>query len=196
MGAREKLLAGAATLTRSRGVGGTTVADLLAESGVARRSLYVNFPGGRDEVIAAATEQSGTELTDALLRLFAESPDILAAMDAYLAVTAADLVASDYTAGCPIVAAALGGTEVPLARDAAGRIFGQWQTLLSGALEVSGVPADRAAGLAMLILSSAEGATAMAIAQRSTEPLDRVAVLLRSLVADAIATTVGPGAPD
>lgn len=196
MGAREKLLAGAATLTRSRGVGGTTVADLLAESGVARRSLYVNFPGGRDEVIAAATEQSGTELTDALLRLFAESPDILAAMDAYLAVTAADLVASDYTAGCPIVAAALGGTEVPLARDAAGRIFGQWQTLLSGALEVSGVPADRAAGLAMLILSSAEGATAMAIAQRSTEPIDRVAVLLRSLVADAIATTVGPGAPD
>ncbi|GAB3852895.1 TetR/AcrR family transcriptional regulator [Nocardioides maradonensis] len=186
MGAREKLLAGAATLTRSRGVGGTTVAELLAESGVARRSLYVNFPGGRDEVIAAATEQSGAELTEALLGLFTESGDVLAAMDAYLAVTAADLVASDYTAGCPIVAAALGGTEVPLAREAAGRIFEQWQSLLAGALEVSGVSADRAPGLAMLVLSSVEGATAMAIAQRSTEPLDRVAGMLRSLVADAI----------
>lgn len=186
MGARERLLAGAATLTRSRGVGGTTVAELLAESGVARRSLYVNFPGGRDEVIAAATEQTGSEMTDALQQLFAEVPDILTAMDAYLAITTADLVASDFTAGCPIVAAALGGTEVPLARDAAGRIFAQWQSLLAGALEVSGVPADRAGGLAMLILSSVEGATAMAIAQRSTEPLDRVAVLLRSLVADAI----------
>ena len=196
MTARERLLAGAATLTRSRGVGGTTVAELLAESGVARRSLYVNFPGGRDEVIAAATEQSGAELTDALLQLFTESGDILAAMDAYLAATAADLVASDYTAGCPIVAAALGGTEVPLARDAAGRIFGQWQTLLAGALELSGVPAERAPGLAMLILSSAEGATAMAIAQRSTEPLDQVGVLLRSLVADAIATSTDAGAPD
>ncbi|GAB4001413.1 TetR/AcrR family transcriptional regulator [Nocardioides ultimimeridianus] len=184
--ARDRLLAGAATLTRSRGVGGTTVAELLAEAGVARRSLYLNFPGGRDEVIAAATEQTGSEMTEALQQLFAEVPDILSAMDAYLAITTADLVASDYTAGCPIVAAALGGTEVPLAREAAGRIFEQWQSLLSAALEVSGVATERAAGLAALILSSAEGATAMAIAQRSTEPLDRVGVMLRQLVADAL----------
>lgn len=184
--AREKLLAGAVALTRSRGVAGTTVAELLAESGVARRSLYVNFPGGRDEVIAAATEQTGSEMTAALLQLLTEVPDILVAMDAYLAITTADLVASDFTAGCPIVAAALGGSEVPLAQEAAGRIFTMWQTHLADALEVSGMPADQAPGLAMLVLSSVEGATAMAIAQRSTEPLDRVAVLLRSLVADAV----------
>lgn len=186
MTARERLLAGAATLTRSRGVGGTTVAELLAESGVARRSLYLNFPGGRDEVIAAATEQAGAELTDGLVGLFSESGDVLAAMDAYLEITRAGLVASDYTAGCPIVAAALGGIEVPLAREAAGRIFEQWQSLLTAALEVSGVAAESAAGLAALILSSAEGATAMSIAQRSTEPLDRVGVMLRRLVADAL----------
>jgi AcrR family transcriptional regulator len=185
--ARDRLLLGAATLTRSRGVGGTTVAELLAEAGVARRSLYLNFPGGRDEVIAAATEQAGAELTDALVGLFAESGDVLAALDGYLEATRAGLVASDYTAGCPIVAAALGGTEVPLAREAAGRIFEQWQSLLTAGLEVSGVAGERAAGLAALILSSAEGATAMAIAQRSTEPLDRVGAMLQGLVADALA---------
>jgi AcrR family transcriptional regulator len=183
---RERLIAGAVELTRSRGVAGTTVAELLDEAGVARRSLYLNFPGGRDEVIATAVEQRGAELTAALQQLFTASDDILAAMDAYLAITSADLVASDYTAGCPIVAAALGGTDVPLAREAAGRIFAQWQHLLAEALRGSGVPADRAPGLASLVLSSAEGATAMAIAQRSTEPLERVGDQLRSLVAAAL----------
>ena len=182
---RDRLLEGAVTLTRSRGVAGTTVADLLAEAGVARRSLYLNFPGGRDEVIAAAIEQRGEEMMAALQQLFAQVPDFLEAMDAYLAITTADLVASDYTAGCPIVAAALGGTEVPFARDAAGRIFVRWQAALADALVASGVPQDKAPALAMLVLSSAEGATAMAIAQRSTAPIDEVGALLRELVAAA-----------
>jgi AcrR family transcriptional regulator len=185
--ARDRLLEGAVTLTRSRGVAGTTVADLLAEAGVARRSLYLNFPGGRDEVIAEAIEQRGEEMMASLQALFAAEPDFLKAMDAYLAVTTADLVASDYTAGCPIVAAALGGIEVPLAREAAGRIFARWQAALADALVVSGVPAERAPALAALVLSSAEGATAMAIAQRSTAPIDEVGRLLRQLVAAAVA---------
>jgi TetR/AcrR family transcriptional repressor of lmrAB and yxaGH operons len=189
--ARDRLLDGAVTLTRSRGVAGTTVSDLLAEAGVARRSLYLNFPGGRDELIATAIEHRGEEMMAALQQLFAAVPDFLEAMDAYLALQAAELVASDFTEGCPIVAAALGGAEVPLAREAAGRIFVRWQAAIADALRVSGVPDDEAPELAALVLSSAEGATAMAIARRSTAPLEQVGTLMRRLVAAAL-----PGAPD
>ena len=49
------------------GVAGTGIAEILSTSGVTRRSIYLNFPGGKAELVAAATRSAGDELT-ALLR--------------------------------------------------------------------------------------------------------------------------------
>ena len=51
MTARERLIASAIELLRRNGVAGTGLAQLLEHSGTARRSVYVNFPGGKSELV-------------------------------------------------------------------------------------------------------------------------------------------------
>src|SRR5258706_426767 len=54
MTARERLIASAIEMLRRHGVAGTGLAELLENSGTARRSVYVNFPGGKSELMAEA----------------------------------------------------------------------------------------------------------------------------------------------
>src|SRR5215216_214321 len=67
MRVRDRLTSATATLMQRHGVVGTGIAEILATSGVTRRSIYLNFPGGKAELVAAATRSAGDELT-ALLR--------------------------------------------------------------------------------------------------------------------------------
>ena len=66
--------------------------------------------------------------------------------------------ASGYVAGCPVVAAALGGEAEPGAREIAARAFTEWTDAVADWLAGAGVPADRTASLANLLLSAVEGA--------------------------------------
>ena len=93
------------------------------------------------------------------------------------------LRASDYTAGCPVVAAALGRTESPSAADAAGEVFTAWQNLLAGRLRVEGVGIDEAESLATTLVAAVEGAVVLCLAAQSTDPLDRTVQMLDQLIA-------------
>src|SRR5690349_7563055 len=104
MSARERLITSAIALIRSAGVAGASVSALLDHSGLARRTLYLNFPGGKPELVQAATDAAGAELT-AAIREFMADADPAQALAAFLQMWEAMLAESDYTAGCPIVAA-------------------------------------------------------------------------------------------
>ena len=52
MRVRERLTAATATLMQRQGVAGTGIAEILSTSGVTRRSIYLNFPGGKAELVA------------------------------------------------------------------------------------------------------------------------------------------------
>jgi Transcriptional regulator len=66
MRVRERLTAATATLMQRQGVAGTGIAEILSTSGVTRRSIYLNFPGGKAELVAAATRAAGDELSTTL----------------------------------------------------------------------------------------------------------------------------------
>ena len=66
MRVRERLTAATAMLMQRHGVAGTGIAEILSTSGVTRRSIYLNFPGGKAELVAAATRAAGDELTTTL----------------------------------------------------------------------------------------------------------------------------------
>ena len=55
MSARDALITSVTGLVRRRGVAGTGLNALLEDSGVARRTVYLNFPGGKAELVAEAT---------------------------------------------------------------------------------------------------------------------------------------------
>ncbi len=59
---------------RCHGVAGTGIAGIVDRSGITRRSIYVNFPGGKAELVAAATRSAGDELA-AILRGNMSEPD-------------------------------------------------------------------------------------------------------------------------
>ncbi|WP_205878571.1 TetR/AcrR family transcriptional regulator [Mycobacterium camsae] len=181
MTARERLIDSAIEMLRRHGVAGTGLADLLEHSGTARRSVYVNFPGGKSELMAEATRKAG-RLFDSALAGEAPGSDVRASLAAFVKSWQETLHSSDYTAGCPVVAAALGRTESPAAADAAGEAFTAWQQLIAERLREEGVAVEEAAALATTIVAAVEGAVILCRATRSTDPLDRTARVLDRLV--------------
>jgi TetR/AcrR family transcriptional repressor of lmrAB and yxaGH operons len=182
MTARERLIDSAIELLRRNGVAGTGLAELLQHSGTARRSVYVNFPGGKSELITEATRTAG-RLMDSTLASAAPDGDGRESLAEFVESWKETLRASDYTAGCPVVAAALGRTESPSAADAAGEVFTAWQNLLAGRLRAEGVGIDEAESLATTLVAAVEGAVVLCLAAQSTDPLDRTVQMLDQLIA-------------
>ena len=74
MSARDALIASVTGLVRRRGVAGTGLKALLEDSGVARRSVYLNFPGGTPKELVEAIEKTSRKPLNAII------PDELAKM--------------------------------------------------------------------------------------------------------------------
>jgi TetR/AcrR family transcriptional regulator, lmrAB and yxaGH operons repressor len=191
--ARERMIRSAALLFRERGVEGTSFSDVLAHSGAPRGSIYHHFPRGKAELIEETTRYAGDFIAGGLAEAL-EQKDPAAALRRFAEVWSASLRDSDFAAGCPVVAVALDSELTPAAREAAGAAFGRWEELLADSFEQHGATSERAQSLATLAVASIEGAVVLSRAQRSTEPLDRVAAELAELAA-TVASTSDQGAP-
>ena len=94
------------------------------------------------------------------------------------------LARNDFEDGCPVAAAALSSPETTEARAVAARAFSRWQQQVAASLVARGHDPAEAADVAGLAIAAVEGALIVARAQRSTEPLERVARQLSALLAD------------
>jgi TetR/AcrR family transcriptional regulator, lmrAB and yxaGH operons repressor len=90
---------------------------------------------------------------------------------------------SDFHAGCPVVAAAIGSgdDEVRLSKEAA-RIFAHWRTALTWAFVADGFQEPDADSLAVMSIATLEGAVVLCRSTRSNEPLHKVYEQLEFLV--------------
>lgn len=179
MRVRERLTSATATLMQRHGVAGTGIAEILSTSGVTRRSIYTNFPGGKAELVAAATRSAGEELTRTLRKCVAQPSPILSFTNVWSDI----LVGTDYERGCPIVAAALSRSEASQAADIAADVFAEWGQLLAARFSADGIDRDTAQTLATTIVAGLEGAVIMSRAAGSVQPLEQVAQHLDELVA-------------
>ncbi|WP_227980585.1 TetR/AcrR family transcriptional regulator [Nocardia spumae] len=182
MGARDRLIDSAVDLMRSNGVAGTGIAQLLEHSGISRRSVYLNFPGGKSELIAEATRTAGAAY-GALLRGITAGADVATCVGLFPSIWREKLATSEFTAGCPIVAAALGRAEAPEAADAAGAAFTEWEDILVERLTSEHVEPDLAISLATTVVAALEGAVILSLATRSMAPLERVGAQMQELIA-------------
>ena len=193
--ARDQMIRSAAALIRERGVEGTSFSDVLAHSGAPRGSIYHHFPRGKAQLVEEATRYAGEVVAKGLARAL-DGDDPAAALRTFVATWEAILRGSDFEAGCSVVAATLEGDRSPAARERAAAAFAGWEELYAGALERRGVVADRARSLATLAVAAIEGAVILARAQRSPEPLRRVAHELEDLTLTAVTPiTPPPGGP-
>jgi TetR/AcrR family transcriptional repressor of lmrAB and yxaGH operons len=173
MSARDALIASITGLMRRRGVAGTGLNALLEDSGVSRRTVYLNFPGGKAELVTEATRIAGQALTT-VLRSADDGRDPAQAVQVFIDQWKVALRATEMEAGCPIVAAILGRSEAPGAALAAAEAVGDWQTVLTDQLVRCGADDDNARSLATLAIAAIEGAVIIALATQSTDALDDV----------------------
>ncbi|MBE1547571.1 AcrR family transcriptional regulator [Mycobacterium sp. OAS707] len=178
MRVRDRLTAATATLMQRHGVAGTGIAEILATSGVTRRSIYLNFPGGKAELVAAATRAAGDEMT-ATVRGYLDDPDPIGA---FADMWGEVLVSTDFEGGCPIVAAASSRDESPEGASTAADVFAEWGQLLADRLRKDGINRAAAQSLSTTIVAAVEGAVILSRAARSTKPLEQVTKHLNELI--------------
>ncbi len=178
---RKKMLVSAAEVMRERGAAGVTIDEVLARSGAPRGSVYYHFPDGRNQILTEALRYSGDSITAmiddaagwgarALLREFVEFWERL-------------LTEGDFTAGCPVVAAAIGSDDDdPKLSAEAGAILGRWCTALTRAFVNDGFDDAEAASLAVMSIAALEGAVVLSRSTRNADPLRQVGEQLEFLI--------------
>jgi AcrR family transcriptional regulator len=184
----------AAQLIRRHGVSGTGMREIVLQADAPRGSLQYYFPGGKAELVGEALVWMGGVAARRVRKnmegLEPATPGVLLA--AVAADWRKDLTAEDFTAGCPLVAAAadVAATSEEL-RGVLRQAFDGWQDPLTAALVSLGVPVERADGLALVVISALEGAIVIARVRHDLAPLDAVVAELGPLLD---ASTVKPGA--
>lgn len=165
---------------RRHGYAGTSMQDLLRDTGVSSSSMYHFFPGGKEQLVAEAVRRSGltsAELIADVFERFEPETAIRRVFDA----AATEMTRNDYELGCPIGVPA---TEAPVQsaaiRDAAAEVFEAWGDAYATGLRSGGVDDARADALGRSIVASYQGAVTLARATGTTQPYDDAAELLIS----------------
>ena len=171
---KEKTVAAAVRLFSQRGYHGTALNDILDAGGSPRGSLYFHFPGGKEQIGAAASALAGEAVRQVIAEAAETSDNVEDFLTSIVRTMASNLERSGYREGCPIATTALEtaaqsetlGTAV---RDA----FQAWESELKRGLVRFGIKGANADVLATAILSQLEGALLLARTYRSLEPMHR-----------------------
>ncbi|GLY75151.1 TetR/AcrR family transcriptional regulator [Actinoallomurus iriomotensis] len=174
---RERMVYSAAQLVRSRGVAATGVRDVVAYANAPRGSFQHYFPGGKDQLVGEALAWSADFAARRVASYGRQAGEPSpSGLFAHMARQwREELTARRYERGCPIMATAseLAGGDSPVnepLRTAAAR----WERAVVEELVRMGVPAERAGGLATVMISALEGAIMLARVCRDVGRLDTV----------------------
>jgi AcrR family transcriptional regulator len=182
-GSRERMVAAAADMIRRRGLNATSVRDLAKHADAPLGSTYHYFPGGKQQLATEAVRWADDVTSRALAKELQAGP--LAGLRAFLRMWRKVLVDSDFRAGCPVLAVSVEDApdDESSPREAAAAAFRTWTSMLADSLRSHGANKRDAERTATTIVAAVEGTVAMCRAERSAEPLDRVAAQLEELVA-------------
>ena len=169
---RDRLIRTTSRLLRTQGYGATGLNQIVAEADAPKGSMYFHFPGGKEELAAAALDRFAERVGEAMVRGLGEAGSVAAAIVAFFDDEIARLERSHFADGCPVATVAL---DASAAHDAlatsTGRAFEHWTALVAEALEAEGRTSEAAHAGGVVFLAAFEGALVMAKAQRSIEPM-------------------------
>lgn len=177
---RARMVEGAVRLLATKGVEGTSFAEVLEATGSPRGSTYHHFPGGKPELLHAALDLA-SERGRAAMEATRGQPAAVV-VERFLDLWRGLLDHSRLTAGCAVVAVTVAADDDDLL-DHAGAIFRTWTELLTDLCVTGGMESDSARLVAVTVISATEGVVALCRAERSMEPFEQVQTVLISLVA-------------
>ncbi|MDT5079283.1 MAG: TetR/AcrR family transcriptional regulator, lmrAB and yxaGH operons repressor [Mycobacterium sp.] len=178
---RHNMLLSAAEVLRERGAAGVTIDEVLTRSGAPRGSVYYHFPDGRNQLLTEALQFAGDKITSLIDG--AVDRGGISLVHEFVDFWERTLAGSEFTAGCPVVAAAIGSADDdPALTAVAGEIFGRWRTALTRAFVADGFDESDAGSLAVTCIAALEGAVVLCRSTRNAGPLRDVADQMEFLI--------------
>ena len=180
---RERILAAATDLMRSRGFRGTGLKDVTTTAAATTGSLYHFFPGGKDELVCAAIRADGAAHEAIFLDIAAQASSPGDAIATFFSQAADILEATDYVDLCPIgtIAGEMASSSHQI-RTACEDVFNGWQQIITAELVGSGLDPDDAAQLSATTVAALLGGFVLVRTQQSGTPLRQAGHHLRELV--------------
>jgi AcrR family transcriptional regulator len=176
---RTRMLLSAAEVMRERGAAGVTIDEVLTRSDAPRGSVYYHFPEGRNQILTEALRFAG----DAITATIDGAQGGIPLVRNFVEFWEHSLASSNFNAGCPVVAAAIGSADDdPALSLVAGEIFDRWRAALSRAFAADGFDETDAGSLAVTCIAALEGAVVLCRSTRSADPLRDVAQQLEFLI--------------
>jgi AcrR family transcriptional regulator len=195
---RDRIVEASAALFQRQGYNATGVKQIVTAAKAPFGSVYHHFPGGKEEIGAAAVRVSGRLYEQLIPAVFDGAPDLPTGVRWFFAGAAAHLVETDYEDACPIATVTLETASVsePM-REACAAVFDSWIAAGSdmqhhkARQQGSQLSAEQARKLTIALIVALEGAFVLARAQRSTEALEIAGELVAQATERALADPPG-----
>lgn len=185
---KARLLESATDLFSRQGFGATGIKAVLAAAEAPYGSLYHFFPGGKQELGAAALTYGGERYRALLASVYPEDADVVEATADSFVRAAEMLEETDYGYACPIATIALEvANNDEMMREAAAAAFESWLALLQERFKAAGMTAERARDVAVEIFCLIEGAVLLARTIRSSVPMHTAGRAATGLVSAGLA---------
>lgn len=186
---REKIIRAAALLFRRVGYSAAGMNDIVALSGAPKGSVYHYFPGGKEQVAQEALVYAGGLVTQTLTELAAQVDSAADMIQRYADMLSHWMAKSDYQDGCPVTTTLLEtANSIPSLAEVGRQIFERWQAIFAARLVSDGMSQERASSLAVLAISSVEGALILSRVERNATPIKKVAKEIAALFKMAVAS--------
>ncbi len=179
------MIRAAADLLQRRGYHGTGVAEILAQSGAPRGSLYHHFPGGKRQITVEAITYAAQLFARDLDSAARDTADIDACCAALSTLCKRDLLATEYEAGCPLAAVALDApSHEGDIMEACRAGFALWADRVAAHFKRLGLDDTKATAAANHFVRSLLGSAMAARVARNTVPIDEGIAQLRATLLD------------
>ncbi len=169
-GTRDRLISATGRLLRRQGYAATGLNQVVAEADAPKGSMYFHFPGGKEELAAAAVDRFAERITANMTSLLARRT-VAGAIEGFFDSYIEYFERTDFRDGCVVATVALDEASThELLAKAASQALHTWVDLLADAFQSEGRDPDEAHDLATLVIAALEGTIVMAKGQRSVEP--------------------------
>ena len=169
---KERIIDVSAELLRRQGYAGTGVKQIVAAAKAPFGSIYHHFPGGKEELGAAAIRRSGALYELLIPEIFDPAPDLVSAVRLFFEGAAAHLEESEYEDACPIATVALEVSSTSeTMREACADVFENWIAAGLPRFTAAGLDETTSRELVIGMIAALEGAFVLARATQSTEAL-------------------------